>query len=306
MAKKPTKKSSKTRKLNISFRQWMGAAIFAAVILLAAGGFLWWKYVFINPDRLMSDMLNRSLSISSVSKLTAQLSPQNSAKQAIRLNYVPQPFSHSITEIIQANQQSQTLVTTETIGTKSADFVRYKDIQISGSTKSTKDLVNVWASQTANAKAGERPSFLDQAGLSLVPFGDLSDSDRQKIVNELESKNVYSFENSKVEWKGARPQVVYSVNITPSSLIGVLKTYAEITGIGDSEQLNASDYEGTQKLSVQFTIDALSRQLVSINYPDSGRVETYGGYGVRDQIEIPKQTIGINELQMRTQKLTSQ
>ncbi len=306
MAKKSSKKSLKIRKPNISFRQWMGAAVFVAVILLAVGISLWWKYIFVNPDRLMSDMLNRSLSTASVSKQTAQLSPQSSAKQAIRLNYVPQPFSHSVTEIIQANQQSQTLVTTETIGTQSADFVRYKDIQIGGETKDTKDLIDVWASQTANAEVGERPSFLDQAGLTLVPFGNLNNADRQKIVGELEEKQVYSFSNSAITWKGLRPQMTYSVNIAPGSLISVLRTYAEITGIGDKSQLNAADYESTQKLSVQFTIDVISRQLVGISYPDSGRNELYGGYGVRDQIEIPKDTISIGELQMRTRVLTGE
>lgn len=301
--KQSNKKSIKITKPNISFRQAMSGAILLAVVLLAVGGWLWWKYIFINPDRLMSDMLNRSLSTASVSRLTSQLSPRSSAKQAIRLNYVPQPFSHSVTEIIQASQQSKTLVTTETIGTQTTDFVRYKDIQITGSKSDTKDIVNVWASQKADASKNERPTFLDQAGLALVPFGNLNDSDRQKLVNEIESKKVYSFENSKVVWNNARPQIVYSVNITPSSLISVLKTYSDMTGIGNKEQLNPADYEGSQKLSVTFTIDAISRQLVNISYPDSGRNELYGGYGVRDNIAIPKDTISIEALQMRTRTL---
>ncbi len=326
MAKKTTKAKNKSSKKNsttkikktlsikkpslsfprLSYKATVSVLLLIAVLLLTFSVWGWWKYVFVNPDRLMSDMLDTSLQVSNTSKVTSQNSTQGSATQAVRLGFNPGVYSHTLTQMTQANQSGgKSVVVTETIGTQNADFVRYRAIELGANVKGIDKILNVWASQNADKEKGVEPTFLNQAGLTVVPFGNLGTEDRATLTNMFDSKDVYHIEGSTLEWSGLRPRMVYNISIKPADLISVLREYSKMTGTGDPSQLNPDDYKNARKLEAQMVVDPWSRQLVSISYPDSGRVENYTGYGIRDNLgtKLPGNTITMQELQSRTQSI---
>lgn len=310
--KKSTNKLSKLsiKKLTLrkpkkpTYKQGLSLLVAGAVFLFILSGWVWWHSILLDPSRAMSDMLANSLQTRSVTKIVKpDDSGQNQVTQAVRLNYVPGPMSHSLTEIIQPGRDKDNVVVTETIGTQNADFVRYKKIDISGKNTGLENIVNVWASQASDEKTGAQPTFLNEASLAVVPFANLNSQDRDKILKIMREQNVYQYTGVKTTWHNFRPTLVYQASIKPSSLIEALKTYAEITGIGDPAQLNPSDYASANNLNLEISIDALSRQLTAVNYVGSGRAETYSGYGIKSFVVLPKQTISVQELQSRTQTL---
>ncbi len=284
----------------LTYKRAVKTMVIVAVILLGFAGWGWWKFVFTNPDRLMSDMLDGSLQVSSVTKVVAQNTPQSSGLQAVRLGFAPGHYTHILTQI----HQPTGTVATETVGTKTTDFFRYKAINTSDSITNLDEIINVWGEQKADKAKGVEATALNQAVLTIVPFGNLNHQDRAAITDKFKRKDVYHIDSSSLEWSGLRPRVVYDVSINPKDVIEVLREYATVTGVGDVSQLNPSDYENARKLVAQFTIDPWSRQLISINYGEAGRIETYTGYGVRDHISyrLPQPTVSMDKIQVRTQE----
>lgn len=317
MAKKKSTKKTRTTKLSkVSFKKpklqkpkltlkhALGLLVLGAALLFILSGWIWYKSILTDPTRAMNDMLANSLQTRSVTKVVKpDPSGQNQVTQSIRLNYVPGPMAQTLTEIVQPGRDKDNVVVTETIGTKNADFVRYKKIEIAGKTNNLDGIVNVWAAQKTDPQSGAQPTFLNEASLAVVPFANLNSADTDKILKVMQEQNTYKYTSVKTTWKKFRPTMVYQVSLRPSSLIEVLKTYSEVTGIGDPSQLNPADYANAGNLSLEISVDALSRQLTAINYSSTGRTETYSGYGLKSFVVLPKQTITVQELQSRTQSL---
>lgn len=311
VTKKSTKKtvpkaSKKTPKkqLAVSFRQKILLMVGVSMIALGFGVWTWWNSILMNPDRALNDMLANSLQTSGITKTISQ----DTASQSVRLYFQPNPMAQTSTVLTQQGQTGTTSsVTTETIGTKTADYVRYTDINTGGTTTpGIEEIINVWASQKADERIGVKPAFLNEASLSIIPFGNLSDSDAGKVLSAMQEKQLYSYEKSATKWRDGRPTLIYSISVKPSDLISVLKIYSEVTGIGDSRQLRSEDYASLGDLKIEIAVDAFSRQLLNVNYPDSGRNELYSGYGLKNLVDLPENPIGISELQTKIQNLSRQ
>ncbi len=74
-----------------------------------------------------------------------------------------------------------------------------------------------------------------------------------------------------------------------------------MTGVGDPSQFNPDDYANAPKVPIEITVDLISRRVAKISYSGQNRTESYSGYNLYRQINIPEQTITIEELQKRLQ-----
>ncbi len=296
-----TKTTIKTKKL--TFKQKMYGLVSLAVILLGAGVWLWWSSMLMNPQRALDDMLANSLRTQGITKSISQ----DTASQSVRLYFQPEPMAQTSTILKQEGPNGPSSVTTETIGTRNADYVRYTDINTGGlPTPGIEEVVNVWATQGSNESLGAQPTFLNEASLAIIPFGNLSQDDAAKVLSAMDEKQLYDYDKVDTRWVKGRPTLIYSMSIKPSDLISVLKVYSEVAKIGDESQLRAEDYAGARELNIQVAVDAISRQLVNVAYPDSGRNEVYSGYGLKNLVDLPEQPISILELQTKIQNLARQ
>jgi hypothetical protein len=245
-------------------------------------------------------MVDKSLQTSSVQRTISQESGRSTVDQAVHLGFTPRVVTQSVTDLQETNQTGKTTVTTENIGTDNADYVRYTAIDIGGSKNiNTGNVLNVWGKRQGNAQTGQSTSFLSDALFVAVPFGNLNASQREQVKEEINKTKLYDIQEAKVEFVNGRPVANYTLNLEPQALIRVLGKYVQVTGVGRSADLDPAAYEGAAKIPVKLQVDVLSRHLVSSEFAGSGRTEKYTAYNARRDVQIPSQTIGIDELQKR-------
>lgn len=292
-------KNMETRRLVLDL------VILACVILLGVTAWLWWTKIVMNPDRVLQGAIENSLQTNSVTKHITQEGGGNSdVNQTTYLSfYPPNVTSQSRTVLSQGIGSTKTSVTTETIGTNDADYVRYTEANNTGSLPGAErlnDLFGKWAKRSQNPTSGDQVTFLNESIYGIFAFGNLDDAQRSRIMELVQQKNVYKYQSVERRIENKRPVYVYELSINPVELVSVIREYLEITGAGDPSQLNPDDYKGAGRLQVIATIDILSRQLLKIEYP-TGRVESYNGHNLYKPTEIPSETMPVEELQRQLQ-----
>jgi len=307
---KTSKISGLNKPLTFGFKQAVGLAIVASLALFGASGYYWYKYVFIDTDRILSDMLDKSMQTTSLYRNIAQEGNGSNVDQDIYASFTPQLFAQSQTTLQESSGKGKTSVDTETIGTEKSDYVRYTSIAIANNKaaegKKYEDIINQWAKRDENLEEGQSLTFLNDSLFVVVPFGNLNSDQRQKVKNEIIKTKLYDVVAVKTHFLNGRPVATYSIKMNPQSLVKVLAKYVEVTGIGKSAQLDPAQYEGAEALGVVMEVDMLSRHVSQVQLTASGRTESYYGYNVSREINLPKQTIPVDELQTRLTKLESQ
>lgn len=278
------------------------------VVVLVAAGWLAWSKIVVDPDRVLSDALNNSLRTPSITREVAQSQGTSGVEQVSYISFrQPDPSANTKTVIYQATaNNTKASVETETIGTNSSDFVRYTGITEAGGDDGTGglgDLIGTWAERNAsdNSASGENLTFFNEGLFSIIPFGNMDKSSRETLIGFINDKNLYQYTSAEKKLDGGRLVYVYEFSINPADLVDVLRYYMELSGNGDPSQLDPAEYEGSPPIQIQVKVDVLSRQVASIGYPQ-GRIESYSGYGLYRPVDIPSETIPIQQLQQRVQQ----
>lgn len=281
--------------------------LFASIGLFGASGWYWYQNVLTNPERILSGMLDKSLQTTSVSRNVTQVGEGNNVNQSVYLSFTPDIKAQTITKLSEKTATATTTVTTETIGTPDADYVRYSAVDISGgdAKQNFDSVLNTWGANKATA-TGQAPAFLNDALFVIVPFGNLNSSQRVALKNEIRDVNLYKFQDSKIDFNNGRPYIDYNIGLTPKALVQVLAKYVEMTGVGNADELVPERYEGAPEIQVQLRVDLLSRHVRTIQFEGTGRLETYTGYNTKREVTLPTETITIDELQSRLTKIEQQ
>ena len=311
---KKTENASRSRKflnkrIDVKLRSlklWISVLLIAGLGVLGAGAYLWYNNIFTDEERIFYGMLEKSLETDSITRQITQNEQSRLENQNYFVTFTTNPLvqSKSTVEQIDQNRQKST-VSTETLGTKDADFVRYTNINIpAGSTDKTdySQVTNIWAKRQTDAESGQNPQFLNEAIFTFILFGNFNQQQKAELLKLIKDQDVYRFGNDgKVTYDNARPLYNVTVSIKPRGLVQVLKKYAEYTGIGDTSMLNPEQYDDKHSFGIQVQIDMLSRHLRQISYPGESRKEVYQAYGLNRNIELPRSAISIEELQSKIQ-----
>lgn len=291
-------------KINKKITSILLGVILAAVLILA--GWLAWSKIIIDPDRVLSDTLNNSLRTPSITREVVQDQGNSGVRQVSYISFrQPDPNANTKTTIYQATNSNTTAsVETETIGTNTSDYVRYTDIKEAGGEDGTGglgDLIGKWAQRNKEDNSsvpGSNLTFFNEGLFSIIPFGNLDKASRETLLGFINDKNLYNYTSAEKKFEDGRLVYEYNFSINPADLVDILRRYMELTGNGDSSQLDPSEYASSPPIQIQITVDVLSRQVVSIKYPQ-GRIENYSGYGLYRPVDIPTETIPIEQLQQR-------
>ncbi|HET7673058.1 MAG TPA: hypothetical protein VFK11_00905 [Candidatus Saccharimonadales bacterium] len=293
----------KFKKLNTK-RLAVDLIILACIILVGVSGWLWWDKVMLNPDRALQDALANSLKTRSITKTVDQTSPASGFNQVTYLSLFPQSEgSYTRTKLSQGIGSNTTTVTTETIGAPTADYVRYTDISGGANqpgVQRLQSMLGVWAKREQDLSKGQRISFLNEGLFGVIPFGYLGDDQQSQILGIINQKNLYKYTSASRSMENKRPVYVYTMSINPSNLVEVLRDYSQLSGLGDPSQLNPEQYKGAGDIKILLTVDIFSRQIVRIQY-STGRVENYTGHNLYRPLNLPGDTIPVEELQRRLQ-----
>lgn len=276
------------------------------LLLFVGTGYTWYTQIFSNTDRVFYDMVAKGLETNSVSRVTTQSEAGQKAEQSYYISFSPNTVLESSSKVEQTDPKTneKSSVTIKTIANKDSDYVSYSEMIVPKSAGQKNDfskVLNQWAKQERDDKTGEKPQFLQEAIVTIIPFGNLSQENHSDLVKLIKQREVYSFKEGEISYQNGKPVMTIDVSIKPKALVEVLRQYTKVTGIGDLESLNPAEYEKVPDLSVQLKVDMISRHLLEINFPGQTRKETYGAYGLNRKVTIPSNTITLKDLQSRIQ-----
>lgn len=295
---------TKNKKKVGSTRFAISIVVLACVLLLGVTGWLWWSKIVVNPDRVLGDTISNNLITKSITKHVSQSGPEGGVEQTAYLSFFPPDVNaQTKTVLSQGTGSNVASITTDTIGTKTADYVRYSNVTgaegLPGADR-LNDLLGVWAKRQSNPANGEQLTFLNETVFNVMLFGDLNSENRAKLEELIYKNNLYQYSSAEKRLENKRFVYVYDVSINPEALVTVIQEYVRLTGVADPDQFNPAQYKGVPPVKVQLTIDIFSRQLQKIEY-STGRTETYSGQNLYRPDNIPEQTIPIDELQKKLQ-----
>jgi hypothetical protein len=293
----------------ITFVRAQRARIFWVVIVLILVGIglnAWYKSIYSDPRRVFNAMLENSLRTTSVTKQVLQEGDDQSLDQKVRLQVGEDHVAQGYTLLSQSGLASAK-VTTESIGTPTEDYVRYRSIETEQKNQGGKDLdfsqiIGVWGkTESSESTSGE---LYNESVLGVIPIGNLSAENRKKLLNKAEELGVYKVEFQNVN-KGSlngRPTYEYTVKVLPEAYVSFLKTYADMVGLTHLKNVNPANYSNAEAIEFKVAVDVRTRRLANITYA-SGRQEKYTAYGTGVDVALPKDTVSIEELQTRLQNV---
>lgn len=286
-------------------RQAMYILTILGIILFIVFGIIWWQKIYKNPERTFWGMFDTSLATSGFTRHIKETSNGLSIDEYEQLELGSKNVAQSITTLNQTGAQ----VSQNTISTLTTDYSRYTSINTDvkgsdGKLLNYSKVIDLWSKSAPPAigRSNDPTTHLfGQAVLGTVPIANLSSIQRANLIKEIHSKHVYTADFSSVrkERQLGREVYVYNVRVQPLAYAALMQNFATDIGIGKVSELDPGNFQTTQPLSLQFTIDVLSRELVGINYTGSSHTEQYSGYGLQPAIALPIHTISSYNLQQR-------
>lgn len=303
--KKPKKQKQSLRISSSGLR----ATVFITVLILGAGVFLWWQFIFNDAERVFQDMLKNSMRTHSITKVINQDAGAQSLRQVSRLQLGEEPAVVGRTVIEQAGPATARVVTEE-IGTPELDYVRYVSITTSELDANEEeidfsDVIGEWGvsdEQPAEAAQGEGFS---EAVLGIIPLGNLRQADQRELLNFLQEFDVYEIDHLGVTRSNqdGRPVYSYPISLQPEAYVTYLQQFARAQGLTQLQNINPADFRGVAPIRFTVDVDILSRQPILIEYGQDQRQERLRDYGRIQEVDIPEEAIPASELQRRIQAI---
>lgn len=288
----------------------------AIVLIIAVAGIVavaatWWRDTSIDPTRVFWGAVANSLSTPGVTMSESATSDGTTTAQVNQFDFGPNKRAESVTTFTQSGAEVRTVE----LSTPSADYTKYTAINVGSAKKVTaaelNTVLNIWANTTSSTASKDKglPSTFGTILLELaVPFGDFSASQESTLLNQAQSQQVYTPAISSVKKKkvDGRLQYTYTVTMQPILYVQLMKSYAQAMGMHELDSVNPNEYSSASTTTMQWTIDARSRQIVQVSY--DGHTETYSGYGlsIAQQTPAASQVISGAALQARVNALDNE
>jgi len=276
------------------------------VVLALVGLTVWYKNIYSDPRRVFNAMLENSLRTSSATKEVIQEDPSQSLNQVVNVQVGEQHVAQSRTRLVQKGIASA-LVVTQSVGTPTSDFVRYRSIQtdqksVSGGDLDFSKVLGVWGKTSAEGTTSGQ--LYSESVLSVIPVGNLSAQNRSELLALATKLDVYKVEYYRVKAGkvNGRPAYEYKVKVSPAEYVELLTTYASMVGLTQLKDINPQNYENSSPIEFTVKVDIRTRRLAEIVF-GNGRQEKYISYGGRKDVKTPKDFVTVDELQQKIQEV---
>jgi hypothetical protein len=276
------------------------------VVLIAVGIGLWWTKVYESPKNVFWGMIGGSLGTPGVSLQVQVSEGGTSLNEAVRVGFGARKIAQAFTTY----HQSSTVIKYQIIGVPAANYNRYLAItSTKPAAKAKSSLANVlgvWATTpplTKSQTADSLDNYLyGQSTLGVIPFANISEGARHKLVVQAQKTDAYSVNWSQVKHArvdGHSGAYVYSVSIAPQAYASFMQAVARAAGLGSPSQFSPKNYSAkSADIKVQISVNPLTRALLFVNYGQN-RTEKVTNYGEQPQVSVPLKTITAAQLQQR-------
>lgn len=296
--------------MNINPKRAAWLCVAAGCILLVVAGWVWWAKVYQSPENVFWGAIESNLATTSVTKHTLQKGNGQTLDQYAQLVLGEQPKAHWLTTITQPN----TSVTTESIATPTAGYVRYTHIKSSQHNKQGKLLdfsriTNVWAKATAADNSSLTNLFnqtlLDVNSVPTLPIGNLSADQRTKLVDYMRQNTVFSTAYGAVKHATIDGQeaYVYTVRVTLDPYLHMMQTFADYENTHVLDSVDPSTYQNAAPVTLTVAISPTSHHLLRLASTSPSFQQDYSGYNAAVSTPLPSRAISLAELESRLQKL---
>lgn len=283
---------------------WRSVAIAIAVLIVLLG-LLWWDFVWQSPQRVFNDMLSNNLTTTSVTKHLIVSNSTQSVDQYVRLEM----GSTNTSEWLVTATQSNTSVTSDSIGTPTTGYIRYTQIAAQKNVANFNKVINIWAKADGKTDPSLSQLFsqslLDISSAPIPPIGNVSYSERQALVSYMQNQGVFSNIYSKVTSQTIEGHGVYTYHVLVhlGPYVRLMQSFAHALGINSLNSINPDQYSTVAPVSLTLSVDKVSHELVLVTYPISGFEQSYSDWGLLTSITLPHQAITTTALQDQIQSL---
>lgn len=296
--------------MNINLKRATWLSVVAGVVLLCLSGWLWWTKIYQSPKNVFWGAVENNLATTSVTKHTVQKSNSQTLDQYAQLVFGEQPKTHWLTTIT----QPKTAVTTESIATPDAGYVRYTHVvsvqkNKQGQSLDFSHITNVWAKATAKDNSSLTSLFnqtlLDVSSVPTLPIGNLTAKQRSTLVDYMRKNTVFAttYSAAKHTTVNGQEAYVYTVQVTLDPYLHMMQQFADYENTHVLDSVDPSNYQNSAPVTITLAISPTSHQLVQLSSPSNGFEENYSGYNTAESVSLPAHTIPLAELESRLQKL---
>ncbi len=295
--------------IDLILRNFRRSVVIAIVVMVFLIGLLWWDFIWQSPGRVFNDMLANNLSTTSVTKHINVSSSSENIDQSIRLDM----GSTNATDWLVTATQSNTAVTSESIGTSTTGYIRYTQITNHPRTQQMATnlgkVLNVWGKVDGKTDTSLNQLFdqtlLDTNYAPLLPIGNVSINERQALVSYMQYQGVLSNILSKVSTQtiSGRSVYTYHVLVHLGPYVRLMQSFAHALGISYLNGINPDQYSNVAPVSLTLSVDKISHQLLEVVFPASGFAQSYTDWGILTPMSVPKTTISTTALQDRLNAL---
>ena len=281
----------------------------AIVLLVVVIGLIWRVIVWQSPQSVFSDMLANNLNTTSVTKHILASSSSQSIDQYVRLEM----GSTNAAEWLVTATQSNTVVTSDSIGTSTTGYIRYTQIKTQpGAPKlitNFSKVLNVWGRADGKTDPALSQMFsqtlLDIGSAPIPPIGNVSQTERQVLVNYMLNQGVFSgiYSNVTSQTINGHGVYAYHVQVRLGPYVRLMQSFAHALGIASLNNINPNQYSTVAPVTLNLAVDKMSHELVEVTYPATGFTQSYTDWGLLTPIKLPQQTISTTALQARIKAL---
>lgn len=258
-------------------------------------------------------MLEQSLATRSVTMETKQAQQGQGIEQYVQYELGHVDRARSIATI----KQGESTVKTELVGTPGDTYSRFLSVDTTqkganGKALDFSKVEGVWVKNETGADGAAQPLFAQAVigfgvpmGSVPVPIGAVSTTQRAELMKYIKESGVYgvSFKDATKKRVNGRLEYSYTVKIQTILYARMMKSFAGNLGLSQLDNLDPNQYAGAEPMTVQLTVDALSRQLVAVRAEGAGYTVRYSSYDVPLRVDIPTKSISNEELQKRLGEL---
>jgi hypothetical protein len=274
-----------------------------AVVLVIAGGVVWYRTIYTNPERVFWKMVDNNLSTYSVTKENAQQGTSASSKEVTQITFSPTPMVRDVKDVTTQNPDTTSRIKIESIGTPTNTYQHYALIDQSSKNSKTKHdyskVYSLWLKNSGNPQSEN--DLFNGVLFSAALFGNQPVNQRNDIVNDL--KKAYHIDFSKVQKQSHNGRITYTydVKVGLKDYAKAVNFYTQALGLPSSSQIKTDNYKPTDEISVKFSVDVPSTQLRTVQYVANGSIENYTTYGVLTNFKPPLHTVSYDTLQKTVQ-----
>ena len=279
--------------------------VLAAIVIWIVGGSLWYTKVYMDKERRFWTAIENGLRTTSVTKEVSSTSASASQTQLSRMRLGPQAVVEGKTIVSQKGSDNTSTVITSNLVTPTEGFIRYDKIETSeknssGNAFDFSQVIGQWASQDgAEQEDGAHAQAFAESFIQLIPIGNLDTKARKEVMKALKDQKAYELDLKNVEEDKDAHLTMYTVTLNTRNYVGILQDIFRRQGLAELSALDPQQYDAAGQITLKIGIDS-GNTVRRVGFSEE-EYESYSGYGLTNEVALPKDTITYTELQTRLQ-----